>query len=102
MYEIKPEDAQLLHLFRTTNTYTRPLELNRVLNRLRMGPLAGKFVIVCTTLHKEWAIGQMGQKRGDAISLHAQRYTSLADAQWHLLKIRWEAHTPYPWPAELD
>lgn len=102
MYEIQPEDAELLKYFRTTTTKNRPLKLNRLLNRLRMGPLAGKQVIVCTKPYSEYAIGTMGQGRGDAVELMPERYAKLADAQWALLKLRWATHTPYPWPADLD
>jgi hypothetical protein len=102
MYEIKPEDADLLRHFRTTTTKTRPLELNRLLNRLRMEPMEGKHVIVCTIPYREWAIGTLGSKRGDRIELLEGRYTKLADAQWRMLKIRWAIHTPYPWPEDLD
>jgi len=102
MYEIQPEDAELLKYFRTTTTKNRPLKLNRLLNRLRMGPLPGKKVIVCTKPYSEYAIGTLGQYRGDPIKLDEKRYTSLADAQWALLKLRWESISPYPWPADLD
>lgn len=102
MYEIQPEDAELLRHFRTTTTRTRPLKLNRLLNRLRMEPMAGKQVIVCTRPYSEYAIGTLGERRGDPVTLHAERYATLAEAQWAILKIRWAIHSPYPWPADLD
>lgn len=102
MYEIQAEDAALLKFFRTTTTKTRPLKLNRLLNRLRMEPMAGKQVIVCTKPYSEFAIGTLGEKRGDPVQLQAERYTRLADAQWAILKIRWAIHSPFPWPADLD
>lgn len=102
MYEIQPEDAELLKHFRTTTTKDRPLKLNRLLNRLRMEPMAGKQVIVCTKPYSEYAIGRLGAGRGEPIELTPQRYARLADAQWALLKIRWAIHSPYPWPPELD
>lgn len=102
MYEIQAEDAELLRHFRTTTTKNRPLKLNRLLNRLRMGPLAGKQVIVCTRPYCEYAIGTMGGQRGEPVRLAAERYATLAEAQWALLKIRWAIHSPYPWPAGLD
>ena len=102
MNEIKADDAQLLRQFRTTNTHTRPLELNRVLNRLRIEPLEGKHVIVCTVLYKEWAIGVLGARRGDPITILEGRFSSLAQAQWQMLKIRWSIHTTHPWPEDLE
>jgi len=102
MYEIRAEDAQLLKYFRTTTTKNRPLELNRVLNRLRMGPLAGKSVIVCTKPYTEYALGTLGSKRGDRIVLGEKRYDKLKDAEWDLLKLRWAQMTAHPWPADLD
>ncbi|MFA5489534.1 MAG: small subunit of N,N-dimethylformamidase [Candidimonas sp.] len=102
MYEIQAEDAELLKYFRTTTTKTRPLKLNRLLNRLRMEPMAGKRVIVCTKPYSEYALGTLGQKRGDPIVLDPERYAKLADAEWAMLKIRWALHTHHPWPADLD
>ncbi len=102
MYEIQPEDAELLKHFRTTTTKNRPLKLNRLLNRLRMEPMAGKQVIVCTKPYSEYAIGRLGEGRGAPVELAPQRYAKLADAQWALLKIRWAIHSPYPWPSDLD
>jgi hypothetical protein len=102
MYEIQPEDAELLKYFRTTTTKTRPLKLNRLLNRLRMGPMEGKPVIVCTKPYSEYAIGRLGNKRGAPVALESERYAALSDAQWAVLKIRWAELTPYPWPADLD
>lgn len=102
MYEIQAEDAELLKYFRTTTTKTRPLKLNRLLNRLRMEPMAGKQVIVCIKPYSEYALGTLGKKRGDPVVLGEKRYAKLADAEWDLLKIRWALHTPHPWPADLD
>lgn len=102
MYEIQPEDAELLKHFRTTTTKNRPLKLNRLLNRLRMEPMAGKQVIVCTKPYSEYAIGRLGEGRGAPVELAPQRYAKLADAQWALLKIRWAIHSSYPWPSDLD
>lgn len=102
MYDIKPEDAQWLKYFRTTTTHNRPLELNRVLNRLRMEPMEGKYVIVCTRLYQEYAIGRLGEGRGAPVTLLPQRYTALRDAQWDMLKRRWAIHTDIPWPEDLD
>ena len=102
MYEIKSEDAELLKYFKTTTTKNRPLKLNRLLNRLRMEPMAGKQVIVCTKPYSEYAIGTLGAQRGDPVTLSEPRYAKLADAQWAILKIRWALHSPYPWPADLE
>lgn len=101
MYEVQASDAALLREFRDTLAQQRSLELLRLLNRLRMESVFGKHVIIATTPGKEWAIGKTGQKRGAPIQVGAARYTSLKDAQWALLRIRWETHSGQPWPVEL-
>ena len=103
MYQIKASDIRLLGEFRERPTQQRSLELKRLLNRLRMGPLAGRHVIVATVPYAEWAIVRLGEKRGDAVTLLSDaRYRKLADAEWALLKIRWKEHSGFPWPADLD
>lgn len=102
MYRVQASDAALLKEFRDIPAQQRSLELNRLLNRLRMESVFGKHMIVATLPGKEWAIGKTGQKRGTPIQLGAARYISLKDAQWALLRIRWETHSGQPWPVELD
>jgi hypothetical protein len=42
-------------------------------------------------------------RRGDPVLFHDdRRFHRLADAQWALLRLRWEKHSGLPWPTELD
>jgi len=102
MYEIKPSDAELLRAYRTSTPHTRSLELNRLLNRLRMEPLEGKEVVVCLKPFSEYAIGKMSGKRGVPMQIGGERFSNAPDAQWEVLKRRWAKHSPYPWPDGLD
>lgn len=102
MYEIQPGDAELLRAYRTSNPNTRPLELNRLLNRLRMEPLEGKEVVVCLEPFTTFAIGRMSGKRGVPMDIGSERFSNATDAQWEVLKRRWAKHSPYPWPDNLD
>ena len=103
MYQIKASDIKLLGEFRECRAQPSSLELKRLLNRLRMEPLTGKHVIVATVPFAEWAIGRLGEKRGDAVTLLSDaRYRNFADAEWALLKIRWKVLSRFPWPDDMD
>lgn len=102
MYEIKPQDVELLKEFKEKELKDFSLELRRLLNRLRMEPLAGKVVIVATVPYREWRLARMGQKRGEPVTFLDDRvFTRLKDAEWELLKIRWRIHTGNDVPAHL-
>ena len=79
------------------------LDLQRLLTRLRTEGLRGKPFVVTVRAGREWAIGELGSRRGDPVTFHDdRRFTSFRDAQWALLRLRWEKHADLPWPAELD
>ena len=103
MYMPTPEDVSLLREYRSTSPRIYSLELHRLLTRLRTEETAGKLCIIIVVPGREWAIGQLGARRGDPVSIHeGRRFHRLADAQWRLLRLRWEKHSGLPWPAQLD
>ena len=103
MYTISDDDAALLAEYRRVPKRQHSLELQRLLNRLRMEPMAGKIVICVREPYKSWYLARMGAKRGDPVRpLDNRLFTKLADADWALLKLRWEKHSGQPFPATLD
>jgi hypothetical protein len=103
MYRISDDDAALLAEFRRVPKKQHSLALHRLLNRLRIEPMAGKIVICVREPHRSWYLARMGEKRGDPVRpLDNRLFTSLAEAEWALLKLRWEKHSGRPFPATLE
>ena len=76
-------------------------ELQRVLNRMRGGANAGRYVIVCTKRHREWVLARMWQRAGDAIEpVPGYIFQSEEEAEWVVFKLRWRELTGRELPIE--
>ncbi len=68
--------------------------LQRVLNAMRGGPCAGKYVLVVDEPFRRWSLGRIPGKRGDPIEIvPGHRFHSLKEAEWEVFKLRWQQHT---------
>jgi hypothetical protein len=68
--------------------------LQRVLNAMRGGPKAGKYVLVVREPFERWVLGRLPAARGAPVEiLKGQEFTDLEDAEWAVFKLRWKAHT---------
>ena len=64
-----------------------------VLNLLRGGPKAGKYVLVVRQPFKRWVLGRLPPERGMPVEiLEDQEFTDLAEAEWAIFQLRWKAH----------
>jgi hypothetical protein len=79
MYEIDPERHDLAREFKACIYGRHSGELQRVLNRMRGGINAGRYVIICTG-HREWVLARMGQRR--AIRSAGPRAQSIRASGW--------------------
>lgn len=103
MYEIKPEDALLLIEFREREPRDFSLDLRRLLNRLRLVPLAGREVILTVEPEAKWCIGRLGPRRGDRVERIDERvFASHKEAEFAVLVMRWKRLTHHPLPAGLE
>ncbi len=94
---IDPTRLDLLAAFRANPRGPHAPELQRLVNRLRTGPMRGKYVVVCTRPHREWTLVQLPGRRGETVDLLPECvFTSLADAEWAVFKRRWEEATGAP------
>jgi hypothetical protein len=94
MYKIKAEDRQWVDEFRKQPLGPHSPNLQRVLNAMRGAPQRGKYVLVCTKPHKEWALGRLPGERGKPVELLPdQVFRSLAEAEWTVFRLRWKEHT---------
>ena len=68
--------------------------LQRVLNVLRGGPVAGKYVLIVLEPYKRWALGQLPADRGAPVEIvHGEEFTDLHEAEWTVFRLRWKMHT---------
>lgn len=68
--------------------------LQRVLNALRGGPKAGKYVLVVREPFAHWVLGRLPAERGAPVEiLDGQVFTDLDEAERAVFRLRWKAHT---------
>ena len=94
-YQIDPRrDREVVDEFRKNPIGHHSPNLQRVLNTLRGGPLAGKYVLVCTRPFAEWTLARHPGERGEPIELLTEhRFASREAAEWEVFRLRWKAHT---------
>jgi hypothetical protein len=97
VYRIDSKCAALAEEFRQAPFGPHSAELEKLLQLLRWGPLAGRPVLVCTRPYREWVIGVLPGRRGEPIALETDRpFGDLEAAMWALFQRRWERHTGEP------
>ena len=93
-YIIDTSRLDLVREFRTNPLGPHSAELQRIVTRMRSEAAAGHYVLVERVPHQEWVLGRLAGKRGvDVALLENQVFTSIADAEWAVFKLRWEAIT---------
>ncbi len=76
--------------------------LQRVLNLLRGGPKAGKYVLVVKVPFKRWVLGRLPAERGQPVEIFDKiEFTDLAAAEWEVFKLRWRESTGQDLEQEL-
>ena len=101
MYDIDPERIDLACEFKGCIYGRHSGELQRVLNRMRGGVNAGRYVIVCTKRHREWTLARMGRCPGDPlVPVPGYVFHSDEEAEWTVFKLRWRELTGRELPIE--
>ena len=94
MYEIDPSRTDLVEEFRNNPYGPYSPELNLVVNRLRVMPMADRYILVCTKNGCEWMLAKMPSKRGAAVELFKDRiFTNYDEGIWEVFRMRWETVT---------
>ena len=92
VFKIDPGNIEPAREFKANPSGPHSETLRRILHRMRTGPLAGKHILIVKTPFKEWMLAQLTGNRGEPPVVHHNRvFTSLADAEWEVFKMRWEA-----------
>jgi len=101
MYVIDPERIDLAREFKGCIYGRHSGELQRVLNRMRGGANAGRYVIVCTKRHREWTLARMGERPGHPlVPVPGYVFHSDEEAEWTVFKLRWRELTGRDLPIE--
>jgi hypothetical protein len=93
MYRIDPTRADLAREFKAAPFGPHSAELQKVVQIMRWGSSREKTVIICTKHHREWKLGRMGAKRGEAVTELGATYSSYDDVTWACFRARWQEAT---------
>ncbi len=94
MYQIDPSRSDLVEEFKRNpgGPYSRDLTL--VVNRLRIGPMEERTIIVCTKRGREWTLAKMPTVRGAKLELYEDLVFDDYDAAaWEVFRMRWKTVT---------
>ncbi len=94
-YKIRPrEDREYVNEFRQNVLGPHSPNLQRILNAMRGGPMAGKHMLVCTKPFREWVLARHPGGRNKPIELLPEHtFTSIEDAEWFVFRLRWKEMT---------
>ncbi|MDH3379617.1 MAG: hypothetical protein OEQ39_22045 [Gammaproteobacteria bacterium] len=93
-YQITDDDLGYAEEFKEQPLGYHSPGLQRVLNAMRGGTKAGKYVLVVRVPFERWALGRLPAARGMPVEvLEDQEFTDLDEAEWAVFKLRWKAHT---------
>ncbi len=94
MYEIDPSRKDLVEEFRQNPGGPYSPELTLLVNRLRLGPMEERYILVCTKRGREWTVAKMPTVRGAKLELFEDRvFDDYYAAAWEVFRMRWEAVT---------
>lgn len=93
-YRIDPDRTDLALEFRRTPRGQYSLELQRVLYCMRWGGAGRRHVLVTLAPGRRWMLAQLPARRGEPVTTFPdQVFTSIADAEWAVFRLRWQALT---------
>jgi hypothetical protein len=93
-YPVDGSHADLAAEFRSAIRGPHSDALRRVLQRMRAGPLAGKYVAVVRVPFREWVIGRLSGERGKPVEIvDGTVYRSLDALEWDVFRLRWKELT---------
>ena len=94
MYQIDPSRSDLVSEFKQNPGGPYSRELTLVVNRLRIGPMEERTIIVCTKRGREWTLAKMPTVRGAKLELYEDLVFDDYDAAaWEVFRMRWQAVT---------
>ena len=93
MYRIDPDRTDLAEEFKANPLGPHSPELRRVLNRMRLERVRGRYVLV-ETQPGQYTLAQLSGVRGIAPMLIEEHvFQDPEDAEWVVFKLRWKKLT---------
>ncbi len=94
MYRIDPSRTDLVEEFKRNPGGPYSRELTLAVNRLRIGPMEERTIIVCTKRGREWTLAKMPTVRGAKLELYEDLvFDDYYAAAWEVFRMRWQAVT---------
>lgn len=84
--------ARLAQEFRAQPHGRHSADLQRVLNRMRSEPFAGRYILVQEHKGLPYRLAQLGATPADPISYTGDTFVTLVEAEWAVFKLRWRRH----------
>ena len=96
-YPIDATRLDLARAFKAKPYGPHSPDLQHVVNRMRWSPLAGRHVLLTRVPYREWVLARLTGRRGEPPVVDESRvFHSLAEAEWAVFRLRWEAITGQP------
>jgi len=94
MYAIDASRTDLVEEFQQNPSGPYSPELTLVVNRLRLGPMDERYILVCTKRGREWMVAKMPTIRGAKLEIFEDRvFDDYYAAAWEVFRMRWKAAT---------
>ncbi len=94
MYSIDASRMDLVEEYRANPAGPYSPELTLLVNRLRLGPMEERYILVCTKRGREWVLAKMPTVRGARLELFEDRvFRDYDTATWEVFRMRWQAVT---------
>ena len=84
--------AHLAQEFRKQPHGRHSADLQRILNRMRGEPFAGRYILVQERKDQPYRLAQLGATPLDPISYTGDTFVTLTEAEWAVFKLRWRRH----------
>ena len=94
MYAIDASRMDLVEEYRANPAGPYSPELTLLVNRLRLGPMEERYILVCTKRGRQWMLAKMPTVRGAKLELFEDRvFDDYTAATWEVFRMRWQAAT---------
>jgi hypothetical protein len=93
-WPVDPDRLDLVEEFRRAPRGPHGEELQKLLHRMRWSGVGGRYVLVTLEPGRRWVLGRLPGTRGTPVETWPNRvFIDLAEAEWEVFRIRWEALT---------
>lgn len=89
MDKLRQDAAELAREFRARPHGRHSADLQRVLNRMRSEPFAGRYVLIQEAKGAPYRLARMGATPADPITHTGDAFATLPEAEWAVFRLRW-------------